>query len=142
MTAAAQQSLSDVSHLRIATLETSGGTILRAIGDFRVETSGATADHVDIDVGIIVASTDAFNAAAVPDPNLDPTTDWYFWRHLDQHLPGNLSDSMNQGIISWDIRSSRRLKSEERLVFVINKSASTFILNMSLSMRGLWTLQA
>ncbi len=142
MAAGVVQTVLDISHLTIATFVSSGGTILRMIGELKVETSGAAADHVDLDVGVAVVTVDAFLAGAVPDPNGDATYDWYYWNHLDTHLPGNAAPAMNQGAMTWDIRTARRLRAEQRLVLIIDKSASTAILNLSLGMRGLWTLQA
>jgi len=145
MVAAVAQSVIDLTPLSITSLGfagNSGGTIKRMIGDLRFETTGAGPDHVDVDIGIVVVTADALAAGAVPDPVSDFTTDWYFWKHLDQHLPSNNAESFNQGVIEWDIRTARKLRGGYRLALVIDKGASIFVLNFSFGMRGLWTIKA
>ena len=119
----------------------SGGTTKRMIGDIRIETSAIFADHVDLDVGILVVTADALAVGVVPDPATDATQDWYFWSHLDTHLPANDSNTMNQGIIPIDIKTSRRLRQGYRLVLVLDKGTTASAVNLSVGLRILWNLQ-
>lgn len=141
MVAAAATTFINLTPFSITTFANSGGTALRMIGDIRVETSGAGADHIDLDVGIGVITSEAFLLGVGPDPATDLTQDWYYWKHLDSHLPGNLSDSMNQGMIDFDIRTSRRLRQGYFLALILQKGITSSVINLSVGIRILWRMQ-
>jgi len=142
MVAAVAQTFIDISPPRVSNLVATGGTIKRTIGQIAIETAGVAADHVDFDVGIAIVTLDAVTALAVPDPATEIDYNWYFWQHLDAHLPGNAAAAMNQGRVEWDIKTMRKLQPGYRLVLVMDKSSSTDILNVSVGMRNLWSIQS
>ena len=133
------QGLQDL--LPIATLmpQFLGGlTVLRMIGT--LELTAQTADQdVFGSLGIAVMTRDAFAGAAVPDPILDHV-DWYYQQNWFNN-ESRVGDLQEAGRTSFDIRTARRIRGEDRLLAAVfeNSSASAAAIKFRLSVRLLLT---
>ena len=110
---------------------TDSRTVLRMIGNILIHRTGTVtaADKVRISLGIGVVSTDAatLGASALPDPGGEPEYPWLYWAEYDFGFPAGLATSgagstdSVAGVVRdhYDIRSMRRMKPRESLVFVV-----------------------
>jgi len=101
-----------------------GETVLRMLGEYIVQPTSAPAagDAVLITAGIAVISTDAVIAAAFPDPHGEPEYPWLYWASHAFHYPDTaLESGQGTGALrkAFDIRSMRKMKPRESLVFVM-----------------------
>ena len=106
-------------------------TVLRMLGHVLITRTGVTtaSDKVSIALGIGIVSTDAatLGASALPDPGGEPEYPWLYWAEYDFNFPAALATSgagstdSVAGVVrdSFDIRSMRRMKPRESLVFVV-----------------------
>jgi len=99
-------------------------TILRMLGGYTIFPGAAPAaqDQATIGCGIAVVSADAatLGATAVPDPIADPAFPWLFWQMHGLHFGTTSLDPNGTGFVRhmFDIRSMRKIKPSEALVFV------------------------
>ena len=101
-------------------------TVIRMIGEYAIgpSTVPTALDEVEIGVGIGVVSTDAasLGATAMPDPTDDVAFPWLYWA---DHLLFFATNSQSAGAVTvslrrqFDVRSMRRMKADESLVFVV-----------------------
>ncbi len=102
-------------------------TVLRMIGEYLVSpTDGGgfvNGDRADITVAIGVVSTDAFDAAATPDPASEPEYPWLYWADhpvfIPDSTPAERDDVVGSVRRTFDIRSMRKLKPRESLCWVV-----------------------
>ena len=99
-------------------------TVLRMIGEYQITpTSAPTAgDNVVITLGIGVISSDAFavGGASLPDPAGSPDFPWMYWASHSWFSPTTSSTAAGVNFrVPFDIRSMRKLKPVEMLVFVV-----------------------
>ncbi len=104
---------------------TEAQTVLRMLGEYiLVPTSIPTAgDHGTYTVGIGIVSSDAFalGSTAMPDPITEPDFPWLYWASHDVLSRTAEQDPSSPGAAlrhSFDIRSMRKVKPRETLVFV------------------------
>ena len=105
---------------------TEASTILRMIGEYTISstTVSVTFDAANIGIGIAVVSTDAAAVAAgggVPEPITEPEYPWLYWaQHLMRFQSAELVQADGFSFVrkSIDIRSMRKVKPRESLVFV------------------------
>ena len=106
---------------------TEPATVIRMLGDVLIiSTPGGTfvqGDQCGLTVAIGVVSTDAVGvgATAMPDPSSEPEFPWLFWK--DSHFileaaPPDLGSPGGAVRFSFDIRSMRKIKPRESLVWV------------------------
>ncbi len=107
-------------------------TVLRMLGGYLITPDGATVagDAAQLTVGIGVISTDAFAAGAgsVPDPNGEPEYPWLYWRDHQLRYPSATTVLKGEGDqtgagterVHFDIKSMRKLKPRESLVFIVS----------------------
>ena len=100
-------------------------TILRMIGEYTIaaRTAPTALDSAKVAVGLAVVSTDAaaVGATAMPDPAGEPEYPWFYWAEHSFFCGDNLTIAGNHpsGLRkSYDIRSMRKVKPRESLVFV------------------------
>ena len=100
-------------------------TVLRMIGEYVIcpRVAVAAADSAVVSVGIGVISTDAFDAGAgsVPDPGEEPEYPWLYWaRHPLFFAQTTTDPSVAAGSVrhTFDVRSMRKMKPRESLVFI------------------------
>ena len=145
-TGAAQSTLTDISHPTISAFSNSGGICKRLIGAITWENASANDDHFDLGVAIAVVTEDALTGSEVPTPLdfSDQDQGFYFWATRSIHLETSSVDAAgSQLTIPIDIRTSRRLRGGYRLVLVAEKGVTVEVsLNVSISLRSLWTVQA
>ncbi len=120
---------------------TSAATVLRMIGEYVIApTSAPTAlDEVIIAAAIGVVSSDAaaVGSSAMPDPNAEPEYPWLYWASHDFYFPGAdpeaaiASASVRK---TFDIRSMRKIKPRESLVWVFQYADGTGTPPMTLGM--------
>jgi len=104
-------------------------TILRMLGEYTLGSSSTytAGDGALIAIGIAVVSTDAatLGATALPDPGSEPEYPWMYWASHSLFSatstgdPNAIQAGVRQG---FDIRSMRKVKPRESLVFVIEYS--------------------
>jgi len=101
-------------------------TVIRMLGEYIIGPSAApvAADVVRIAVGIGLVSTDAatLGASALPDPSSEPNFPWLFWAEHAFNFPGTDPQSGSDTYSvrrSFDIRSMRKVRPRETLVFVV-----------------------
>ena len=106
---------------------TDAQTVLRMIGGWQVGPSGTAAfvagDSAEIVVGIGIVSSDAagVGSAAMPDPLTDEPFPWLYWKHTTLWFPTTATDPnvpTASKCFDFDIRSMRKVKPRESLVFV------------------------
>ena len=100
-------------------------TVIRMIGEYVI---GPTSAPVALDVAKIalaigVVSSDAFAAGAgsVPDPGVEEEYPWLYWKEHTFFFPTTSADPATaQGSVRvpFDIRSMRKLKPRESLVWI------------------------
>ncbi len=105
-------------------------TVLRMIGEYVLAAqAGGTfvaGDAVNIGVGIGVISSDAFAAGAgsVPDPSGEPEYPWLYWKKVPVFFrSAGVEDLASNAVTSrhaFDIKSMRKMKPRESLVFIID----------------------
>jgi len=102
-------------------------TILRMIGGYQIRASGnvTALETAKIVTGIGIVSTDAAaaGAASLPDPANEPEFPWLFWESTTVYYGATASPetgTSRSGIVrrSFDIRSMRKVKPRESLVWV------------------------
>ncbi len=103
-------------------------TVIRMLGEYLIHFTGGSTivigDKATFALGIGVVSSDAVaaGAASLPDPAGEPEYPWLFW--TSHELAAIEADALQRGgelgVIrrSFDIRSMRKLKPRESLVFV------------------------
>ena len=103
-------------------------TVLRMIGEYAlVPTAGgvfAAGDRALIAIGIGVVTDRAFavGATALPDPGSSPDFSWLYWASHQIHYHGTPDVYTGEGGSlrrSFDIRSMRKMKSDETLAMVL-----------------------
>ena len=101
------------------------GMVLRMIGEYQVaSTGGGTIGAIDVcqvGVGIGVVSTDGFTAGAVSDPISESDFPWLYWANHVLQFTVAIADQNHPNAnirIPYDIRSMRKMKPRETLVFV------------------------
>ncbi len=106
-------------------------TVLRMLGSYIIGPTASVValDAVTIGMGIAVVSTDAavLGSSAMPDPIGEPEYPWLYWAEHDFYFTragGVTNTSTLPGIggelrQSFDIRSMRKIKPQESLVFVV-----------------------
>ena len=101
-------------------------TVIRMLGEYTIGPSSApvATDAAQVAIGIGIISTDAFNVggAALPDPAGNPEYPWLYWAEHAFHFPSTslLSGADDASIRrSFDIRSMRKAKQGQSLVFVV-----------------------
>ncbi len=117
------------TNLGARTQSTTSQTVLRMIGEynctFTPEGAVADGDECRIGLAIGIVSSDAFEAGitAVPDPVGEPEYPWLFWaEHSFAALEAtDIQRSAEVGNLrrSFDIRSMRKMKPRESLVWVV-----------------------
>jgi len=100
-------------------------TVLRMLGEYVIEPTGAVAssDAACIGVGIGLVSSDSaeLGATAVPDPIDEADFPWLYWAEHAFHFadstanPAPASTSIRK---AFDVRSMRKMKPRESLVFI------------------------
>jgi len=107
---------------------TEARTVLRMLGEYVVGATGggtiAETDNAHITVAIGVVSSDAAAAgfANLPDPFGEPEYPWLYWADHEMLFPsGGDNGTTAQASLrrSFDIRSMRKIKSRESLIFVL-----------------------
>ncbi len=100
-------------------------TVLRMIGEYQIRSTGnvTALETAVVTVAIGVVSTDAVTAAALPDPGEEPEFPWLFWRAHTLYFggsqsPGDAKSGAGHVRASFDIRSMRKVKPRESLVWV------------------------
>ena len=131
------QTILDITQLQISSGTTTGGTIVRSIGDISISSNDAAGDQGQFTVGICVVTKDAFTAGAVPDPLTDLEHDWYYW--LSKELSFDFIGEVQHFL--WDLRSARKLREGYRLVLVIDKGTTEGSIDFVVAMRNLWKLR-
>ena len=100
-------------------------TVLRMLGEYIIGPTSApvAADRAEISCGIGVVSSDAaaVGATAMPDPRDEADFPWLFWASHELLFPTTTADP--SALVSsvrrtFDIKSMRKLKPRESLVFV------------------------
>ena len=136
MATPASQTILDISQLQISGGTTTGGTVVRSIGNAYFSSTVA-GEESKITAGICVVTKDAFIAGAVPDPNSDLEHDWYFWKAnwFSFDLLGEVRNFI------WDNRTARLLREGYRLVFVVHKDLTEGAINVFIAIRNLWKLR-
>ncbi len=90
------------------------GTIVRTRGQFSVmaETSPASQAIVRGALGIILVSSDAFAAAALPGPLSDSENDWYVWAPFAMNMGATVvaEDILANVRVDFDSRGMRKSK--------------------------------
>ena len=107
-------------------------TVVRMLGDYQIGLTAAPGalDAVAIAVGIGVVSSDAVTAGALsmPDPFGEPDFPWLFWAEHSLFYTGTgtgPASSISNAGRSFDVRSMRKMKPRESLVFVAQYSDIT-----------------
>ncbi len=102
------------------------GTILRMIGEYIItpRLAPTAVDSVFISLGIGVVSSDAAaaGAASLPDPAGEPDFPWLFWATHSFFFSTTTTDPSDAGSSlrrAFDIRSMRKMKPRESLIFVV-----------------------
>ena len=107
---------------------TESRTILRMLGEYTAGATGggtvAETDFATIAVGIGIVSTDAsaVGASAMPDPNAEADYPWLYWASHVFQFPSGGDNGATEGASirrMFDIRSMRKVKPRESLVFVV-----------------------
>ncbi len=100
-------------------------TVLRILGEYTVHPTAAVAagDAAVISVGIGVVSSDAaaVGSTAMPEPFGDQAFPWLYWGSHAFSFPSTTQDPSHlagSGRFSIDVKSMRRLKTRESLVWV------------------------
>jgi len=101
-------------------------TVLRMLGEYIITPTSAPAagDNVTLAFGIGVVSSDAVGAgsASMPDPIAEPDYPWLYWSEHDFSFATTSADPAGEGGSlrqPFDIKSMRKLKPRESLVFVV-----------------------
>jgi len=100
-------------------------TAIRMLGGYLIGPDAAPTaqDACTLGVGIGVVSADAIalGATAVPDPIGEPDYPWLYWASHDLfYVDASLEDGARRTLrVDFDIRSMRKLKPREGLVFVL-----------------------
>jgi len=133
----------DLTHPQIISQASSGGTVIRLIGNINWENGSGTGEHIELGIGIAVITEDALTGLAAPTPLdvNDDDQDWYFWATRSEHIAsvGNITQTFDLPI---NIRTSRKLRGGYRLVAMVEKGVTVETSwNISISMRLLWKLQ-
>ncbi len=134
----------DITQQTIRLLDNTGGTIVRSIGEvaFFPGSGSASIDEAHIAVGMTVVTKDAVAAGALPDPFTDLEHDWYFWYSTHWHILLDAAQgSTNVLRVTWDLKTSRRLREGYRLVLLIEKDVTELGFQTRTSMRNLWKLR-
>jgi len=112
--------------LGVSNVEHPGETVLRMIGEYIVVPTAAptAADAAILAFGIGVVSSDAaeLGATALPDPNDEAEYPWLYWASHAFHFQDTSVDpSQAGGSIrkAFDVKSMRKVKPRESLVFVV-----------------------
>jgi len=147
MTAPANSIVLDITHPLIALGDTSGGTCKRMIGSVKAENagSGATADHVQFAVGIVLVTSAALAAGSIPLPLTILRQDWYYWKAQGYHLTNSTNAAVDimTPIAEIDIHTMCRCREGWRLVLIVEKDVTTEVAwNIQVGLWTLWTLQA
>ena len=108
----------------------SADTVLRMLGEYTINTINApvAGESARVGVGIGVFSTDAFLAGAVADPLSEAEYPWLYWADHPFHYsdvstdPSQLGGSLRR---TFDIRSMRKVKPRESLVFAMQFARGT-----------------
>jgi len=107
------------------------GTVLRMLGEYVIgPTSAITAgDNARVILGIALVSTDAatLGATAMPDPAGDADYPWLYWMDHPLFFPeagAPLGGAAGMGSLrhSFDVKTMRKFKPKESLVFVMQYS--------------------
>ena len=99
-------------------------TILRMVGEYSFGPDNSVAaiagDRAVITVGIGLVSLDAAvaGASALPDPDGDSQYDWLYWRAHGYYVGSILTNPMIALRHQFDIRSMRKAKARQTLVFL------------------------
>jgi len=124
---------SDVTLIQNSLAFTGPFTVMRMVGEycFSPDNSvGAVAgDQAQVTVGICVANTDAVAAGAggMPDPQGEAELGWLYWKQHSYFVGTVLTNPHIAIRESFDIRSMRKMKARESLVFLV--VASDFALS-------------
>ncbi len=136
LTAAAGSAITDVSLPQIAANDRQTGTIVRSIGQCKVTASDTPGDVSQLAVAMGLVGLDQFSGAGLPDPIGDVQVDWYYWHSVA--LLELLAQAPEDGLWSWDIRTSRKLRGGFRLALISENAVATQPMEVSVSMRNLW----
>ena len=115
------------------TLLMQGVKIVRMIGSLRVNSIDVSLS-VEWAAGITVVGKDADQANAIPDPVTDTAHGWMWWMSRVSPPPGAGGTSIQ---IDLDIKSQRRLRSQDRPIFVIDNHDGFETLEFALALRVL-----
>ena len=119
ITVGSQSALEVLDQLDDALIQ--GATITRILGRVYIIPNTANVD-MHWYGGLIVVTSDALVANAVPDPSTDEEQGW-LWKDYAL-IVGNLNEIPEGGVIRFDSRSQRILRrNEDRLVFVQDSHA-------------------
>ena len=128
--------MTDISHSMIQADTEPTGACLRLIGNFTLSPSvGIVAEVYNISVGIAVVSQAV--TSQVPTPVGDPSQDWYYWSVWSGIL--SPTSNINQ-TVTFDIRTSRRLREGYRLVFVSENVIQELASDVRVRLRTLWRM--
>ena len=107
-------------------------TVLRMLGEYvvapRVAPAALEAGSVGIGIGVVSSDAVAAGAGSLPDPlTSDPDYPWLYWANHDFYYRTTTAEAEHSvvGAIrrSFDVKSMRKLKPRESLVFVVEFAA-------------------
>ena len=94
-----------------------GATITRMIGKMYFEAEALTNKH-EVFVGVTLVNADAQAAGAFPDADQVDDADWLYHSYV-RFSSGNLSDGSQNGMITFDVRSQRKIHAAaDRLLLI------------------------
>lgn len=141
VTALASQTLVDITHLSMGGNRLQGGRLLRLIMELKCENAGTADDHLNAAWGITTVTQDAFAGGVVPDPLLDISHSWYYWRVVDAHIQAVAVDGdAKPWVEHFDFKTGPRIKVQDRLVIIFDKMTSVEAFNIVINGRALWQL--
>jgi len=112
-----------------------GGSVLRFMGRLQIFQTSQN-QTVDLALGVTLVSADALAAGAVPDPQTDLQQSWYYWTRIRAQMA--IDDNNISLSREFDIRTSRRIRSDQRLILVFEAGALAGTIGVSVSARLLW----
>ena len=137
--AAPSKVIGDLSPEPLGLLNIGTAKLHRVIGRWTVFSKGDAVVFADrVFLGMTVATRDAFDAGALPDSESDFQQSWYYWTKMNSI--GNIVENGRLEEGSFDIRTSRIIRSGFVFALTTDNPTNGNIVRVSISLRLLWTV--
>ena len=106
-------------------IQRKGCTVTRLVGRANALTAGTVNSAAHLHMGIVLASTDAIGAGALPDPEDEAEQPGWMWRDFLTVVTDVAGDFGNNSQLTFDLRAQRRLAGADQSLVLVAKNDST-----------------